>query len=292
MFFGPVVTAYHVIAHHATVRRHVGLQQIRGRCRRLALRSGASGIKSGIGGDIWAAGAPPGGLQRTVVFCMGSRVLLRSAVISFLGPKRISRSSTARLRAPEDTISLPRECEFSQLTAVLNHGKLDLVPAGLGLTTGTTNAGYDRRRRDRPAVLPSTDAIVTRAQRRREGKPKPQGDDYKLVLRPQGGLKIAELDLAEVSLALLTQFSQPGAKPTCESAMTWCRTPLKFSTPSAEAAKALSQVKQIRINNMTYPVQLYGLAPDHSVKGIIRGAPLRFSERELLDNMYVPNHEI
>ncbi|KAH9363235.1 hypothetical protein HPB48_017802 [Haemaphysalis longicornis] len=43
---------------------------------------------------------------------------------------------------------------------------------------------------------------------------------------------------------------------------------------------------------MTYPVQLYGLAPDHSVKGIIRGAPLRFSERELLDNMYVPNHEI
>ncbi|KAH9361554.1 hypothetical protein HPB48_001344 [Haemaphysalis longicornis] len=65
-----------------------------------------------------------------------------------------------------------------------------------------------------------------------------------------------------------------------------------ISTPSAEAAKALSQVKQIRINNITYPVQLYGLAPDHSVKGIIRGAPLRFSERELLDNMYVPNHEI
>ncbi|KAH9376218.1 hypothetical protein HPB48_007338 [Haemaphysalis longicornis] len=29
-------------------------------------------------------------------------------------------------------------------------------------------------------------------------------DDYKLVLRPQGGLKIAEFDLAEVSLALLS----------------------------------------------------------------------------------------
>ncbi|KAH9376219.1 hypothetical protein HPB48_007337 [Haemaphysalis longicornis] len=46
-----------------------------------------------------------------------------------------------------------------------------------------------------------------------------------------------------------------------------------ISTPSAEAAKALSQVKQFRIKNVTYPVQLYGQAPDHSVKGIIRGAP-------------------
>lgn len=175
---------------------------------------------------------------------------------------------------------------------------------------------------DEPATDSRSNAdwieVVTRAQRRRERKPNPAvgltaqptttkpsltpkfaprpaplpRDDYKLVLRPQGGLKIAQLDLAEVSLALLNAIQSTWRQTNLRVRYDMVQNTATISTPSAEAAKALSQVKQIRINNVAYPVQLYGLAPDHSVKGIIRGAPLRFSERELLDNMYVPNHEI
>ncbi|KAH9380789.1 hypothetical protein HPB48_007234 [Haemaphysalis longicornis] len=52
-----------------------------------------------------------------------------------------------------------------------------------------------------------------------------------------------------------------------------------------EAAKALSEVKQLRIADTTHAVTLYGLAPDDSSKGLIRGVPLRFSEAEILSNL-------
>lgn len=152
-----------------------------------------------------------------------------------------------------------------------------------------------RERKTTPAVGLTPPSTTSNPSTRPKTAPRPAPlprDDYKLVLRPQGGLKIAQLDLAEVSIALLNAIHSTWRETNMRVRYDTVQNIATVSTPSAAAAKALSQVRQIEISNVTYPVHLYGLAPDDSVKGIIRGAPLRFSERELLENMYAPKHEI
>ncbi|KAH9378870.1 hypothetical protein HPB48_013439 [Haemaphysalis longicornis] len=126
--------------------------------------------------------------------------------------------------------------------------------------------------------------VVTRAQRRRERKPNPEvgltaepttttpslthkfaprpaplpRDDYKLVWRPQGGLRIAELDLAEVSLALLSAIQSTWRQTNLRVRYDMVQNTAIISTPSAEAAESLSQVPYyVTLFGSEYPSSLY-----------------------------------
>lgn len=115
-------------------------------------------------------------------------------------------------------------------------------------------------------------------------RPLPQ-DDFKLVLRPQGGLKLANVEMAEISLALLNTINFTWRQANLKVRLDAVQNIVTISTPSSDAAKALSNVRQLRIADTTHAVTLYGLAPDDSSKGLIRGVPLRFSEAEILANL-------
>ncbi|KAH9377813.1 hypothetical protein HPB48_020409 [Haemaphysalis longicornis] len=144
-----------------------------------------------------------------------------------------------------------------------------------------------QRRRQRKAahevaVTTSTAAPSQQPLRRSAPKPSPfPRDDYKLVLRPQGGLKIADVDWAEISLGLLNSVNFTWRQANLKVRFDAKQNTATISTPFENAAKALNQVKQIKLGNVSHPVQVYGLAPDDSAKGLNRGVPLPFSEAEL-----------
>lgn len=160
--------------------------------------------------------------------------------------------------------------------------------------------------------------VVTKAQKRRQRKlndevgptavPKPPTplpvrkagfrpnplprDDFKLVLRPQDGLKLANLDIAEVSLALLNSINFTWRQANLRVRVDATQNTATISTPSSDAAKALGNLKQLKIGNTIHMVTLYGLAPDDSSKGLVRGVPLRFSDAEILANSDQSQFEI
>lgn len=160
-----------------------------------------------------------------------------------------------------------------------------------------------QRRRQRGIITPSAPTVglpPAQAQaaslmqtRKPTFRPQPlPRDDYKLVLRPQGGLRLRDVEYAEIALALLNAINATWRKANLRLRIDSIQNTATISTPSAEAARALVQVKQITLGTAVHPVSLYGLAPDDARKGVIHGVPLRFTNNDILSNLDQTEHEI
>lgn len=85
--------------------------------------------------------------------------------------------------------------------------------------------------------------------------------------------------MAEISLALLNAISFTWRQANLKVGLDAVQNVVTISTPSSDAAKALSNVKQLRMSDTTHAVTLYGLAPDESPTAL----PLCFSEADILE---------
>ncbi|KAM7284650.1 hypothetical protein ISCGN_001744 [Ixodes scapularis] len=172
-----------------------------------------------------------------------------------------------------------------------------LVPDDFKVAMIRTYSPAQRRRQRKlndevgPTAVPKppTPLPVRKAAPRPNPLPR---DDFKLVLRPQDGLKLANLDIAEVSLALLNSINFTWRQANLRVRVDATQNTATISTPSSDAAKALGNLKQLKIGNTIHMVTLYGLAPDDSSKGLVRGVPLRFSDAEILANSDQSQFEI
>ncbi|KAG0430965.1 hypothetical protein HPB47_022215 [Ixodes persulcatus] len=169
------------------------------------------------------------------------------------------------------------EGEYSELSSEHDSTWIDVV----------TKARRRRQRKLNDEVGPTAEPKPPTPLPVRKAAPRPNPlprDDFKLVLRPQDGLKLANLDIAEVSLALLNSINFTWRQANLRVRLDATQNTATISTPSSDAAKALGNLKQLKIGNTIHMVTLYGLAPDDSSKGLVRGVPLRFSDAKILAN--------
>lgn len=125
-------------------------------------------------------------------------------------------------------------------------------------------------------------------------KPKPPPlpkDDYKLVIRPKEGLALAKLSPAQLSEALLQEAKLTWREADLRIRVDETQNILTVSTPHQQAARTLNQIRQLNIGGRIYPINLYGLAPSESAKGVIHDVPNHYTMEQILDDLYLPGYE-
>lgn len=110
-------------------------------------------------------------------------------------------------------------------------------------------------------------------------------------MRPQGGLNLVEVSPTKLSEVLLRATKLTWRKAEFRLRIDGVQNTATVSTSHREAAETLHHLKQVMFGGTIYPVQLYGLAPDDSVKGVIHDIPLRYSSQEILENIFLPGFE-
>lgn len=112
-------------------------------------------------------------------------------------------------------------------------------------------------------------------------------DDYKVVIRPGGGL-----DLTRQSLALIRDCVLRAAKVQPDIAgedtlrINMRQNTMIMSTPSLANAKEYSNIKEIMINDKSYATAAYVTAPENTSKGVIHGIP-KYDNQEDIEKSLV-----
>lgn len=172
--------------------------------------------------------------------------------------------------------------------------------------TGRTGAGQSwsdvvskaQRRRDRqqlgltesqarqapPPTPPGRQSRPTLRKPKPWFKPLPR-DDCKLVLRPRAGLNLKQILPSQLTLALLHATSTTWREAKLHLQIDHSQNTATISTPSIPIGEKLIGITGIRIKDEEHPVEIYGLAPDDSVKGVIQGVPEEFTIQEIIENI-------
>ncbi|KAH8040752.1 hypothetical protein HPB51_012922 [Rhipicephalus microplus] len=161
---------------------------------------------------------------------------------------------------------------------------------------------HERRKKpkDKRNVVPATNAggaskEVSRRLKdflhRRPVPKEPQlpEEDYKVVIRPGGGL-----DLTRQSLALIrdccvlraAKVQQPDIAGEDTLIINMRQNTMIMSTPSVANAKEYSNIKEIMIDDKSYTTAAYVTAPENTSKGVIHGIP-KYDNQEDIEKRLV-----
>ncbi|XP_054921046.1 b(0,+)-type amino acid transporter 1-like [Dermacentor andersoni] len=109
----------------------------------------------------------------------------------------------------------------------------------------------------------------------------PRGD-YKIVIRPRGGLKISEHGIVPLTVAVQDAAGIPRDEReediVCPNNY---QNILIVSTSDQERANKYQEVARIKIQDTFYEANAYETAPDMTAKGVIRGIPLDEGPRDI-----------
>ncbi|KAL1437569.1 hypothetical protein MTO96_048779 [Rhipicephalus appendiculatus] len=107
-------------------------------------------------------------------------------------------------------------------------------------------------------------------------------NDFKIVVRPKGGLNIAAIGAVRIASAV---YRDAGVSEQDASEDIVCpnnqQNIVVISTPISTNAEKYRKLEAIRIGDRQYEVNAYETAPDHTVKGVIRGIPLEEDTRTI-----------
>ncbi|KAH7953151.1 hypothetical protein HPB49_005166 [Dermacentor silvarum] len=117
-------------------------------------------------------------------------------------------------------------------------------------------------------------------------------DDYKLVMRSRSGLDVAKLAPSELSLALLQATNTTWRQANLRLRIDQNQNTATVSTPTKEMAMKFIEVSKIKVGETEHSVEMYGLAPDDAVKGVIHGVPTRLTIQEIKENIMEDGFEI
>ncbi|KAM7315781.1 hypothetical protein ISCGN_005564 [Ixodes scapularis] len=125
-------------------------------------------------------------------------------------------------------------------------------------------------------------------------KPRPPplpADDFKLAIRPRNGLqpnKVSPGKLVDaIALAAQLQIGATEFKVRLDADQNI----LVLSTPSQATASALSKVQKLTIDETTYDIASYGVAPDNSCKGVIYNIAHDTTPEMVLQRIAAPGYE-
>ncbi|KAL1455811.1 hypothetical protein MTO96_006252 [Rhipicephalus appendiculatus] len=148
----------------------------------------------------------------------------------------------------------------------------------------------------KPTRLPtSREQLVADAARRAErftqerktrantqGKPHLPRGDYKIVIRPTGGIKLSEHGVVDLTAAVQDAAGIPVEEReediTCPNNY---QNILIGSTPDQEHANKYQAIARIKVQGKFYATNAYETAPDMTAKGVIRGIPLEEGPRDI-----------
>ncbi|KAH7969074.1 hypothetical protein HPB52_014518 [Rhipicephalus sanguineus] len=109
----------------------------------------------------------------------------------------------------------------------------------------------------------------------------PRGD-YKIVIRPTGGIKISEHGVVNLTAAVQDAAGIPLEEREediiCPNNY---QSILIASTPDQEHANKYQAIARIKVQDKFYETNAYETAPDMTAKGVIRGIPLEEGPRDI-----------
>lgn len=109
----------------------------------------------------------------------------------------------------------------------------------------------------------------------------PRGD-YKIVIRPTGGIKIFEHGVVNLTAAVQ---DVAGIPPEEREEDIICpnnyQNILIASTPDQEHANKYQAIARIKVQDKFYETNAYEMAPDMTAKGVIRAIPLKEGPRDI-----------
>lgn len=138
---------------------------------------------------------------------------------------------------------------------------------------------------------PGRQSRPTLRQARNWFKPLPR-DHCKLVLRPRGGLNLQHILPSQLTLALLHATNTTWREANIHLQIDQAQNTATISTPSVQIGEKLIGVTDIKIKDEKHSVEIYGLAPDDSVKGVIQGVPEEFTIQEIIENIEQDGFEL
>ncbi|KAM7306491.1 hypothetical protein ISCGN_010194 [Ixodes scapularis] len=125
-------------------------------------------------------------------------------------------------------------------------------------------------------------------------KPRPPplpADDFKLAIRPRNGLQLNKVSPGKlvdaIALAAQLQIGATEFKVRLDADQNI----LVLSTPSQATASALSKVQKLIIDETTYDIASYGVAPDNSCKGVIYNIAHDTTPEMVLQRIAAPGYE-
>ncbi|KAH7961779.1 hypothetical protein HPB52_012079 [Rhipicephalus sanguineus] len=143
-------------------------------------------------------------------------------------------------------------------------------------------SGVDSDRSGSNAEAGSKDKTQTKTQDRLLGRiektsrmPRLPAGDYKVVIRPRGGLCVAQLGPTEINRCVYEAagipFEERQFDVICPNKT---QNILVVSTPDPDRADQYRRIKQINARGKAHEVAAYETAPEDTSKGVIRGIPL------------------
>ncbi|KAM7299549.1 uncharacterized protein ISCGN_020115 [Ixodes scapularis] len=116
-------------------------------------------------------------------------------------------------------------------------------------------------------------------------------DDYKMVIRPKDGLDLKKYHVSTLSDSILAAAKLMWKQAELRIRVDEEQNIITISTSHEEAARALSTVTQIDIQGKKYGINLYGLSPHDSCKGVIHEIPAHHTSKDILESLWLPGYE-
>ncbi|KAL1487068.1 hypothetical protein MTO96_008369 [Rhipicephalus appendiculatus] len=143
------------------------------------------------------------------------------------------------------------------------------------------------------ARTPSEPALrQSRPKTRLPRLPPLPAEDYKIAIRPHGGLNLSKVSPKTLLLAVAHAAKIRSEKPDIKLRVDENQNVLTVSTSSENIATALGQITEITVHAATYDITSYGIAPDNSCKGVVHGIGHEITPDDFLKEVEVPGYEV
>ncbi|KAH7969641.1 hypothetical protein HPB52_020727 [Rhipicephalus sanguineus] len=144
--------------------------------------------------------------------------------------------------------------------------------------------------------LPSTPSEPVSRQSRPKTRlprmPPLPAEDYKIAIRPHGGLHLSKVNPRTLLVAVAQEAKISSEKPNIQLRVDENQNVLTISTSSENIATALGTITKITINAATYDITSYGIAPDNSCKGVVHGIGHETTAEDFLREVEAPGYEV
>ncbi|KAH7985122.1 hypothetical protein HPB52_024313 [Rhipicephalus sanguineus] len=168
----------------------------------------------------------------------------------------------------------------------------------IGSKTQANRANAQSNNQPEPTPAPArertaTDSVHGQQQRnvrqqviRNSKMPLLPRSDFKIVVRPRGGLDVATTGTVRLASAIYRAANIPaheaGEDTVCSNNH---QNIIVVSTPHATHAAKYRQLQAITVGDRRHEVSAYETAPDYTVKGIIKGIPLEEDAKSIHSNI-------
>ncbi|KAH9375587.1 hypothetical protein HPB48_011730 [Haemaphysalis longicornis] len=125
-------------------------------------------------------------------------------------------------------------------------------------------------------------------------RPKPPQlleNDYKMGIRPFNGLALLKISLNTLVSCILHEASLTWREADLKIRIKEAQNMLVVSSLFLAAAKALSKIHQLKIEGSIFQVNVCGISPDHSCKGVIRNFSIGVTTEQIMAIFADPGYE-